>query len=127
MSERSDDQSSLDIFGLGDRAVARHTDPETSHEAAESISRERITAVQRALLWLLAAWGTLSDEQIALRYPASAPPASPSGLRTRRCELVQRGLVEHRGFTVMERTGNRTRTWGLTDPGYDAASATPEE
>lgn len=116
-----------DLFGLGDRAVARHSDPETSHEAADSISRERITAVQRAVLRLLADGGMLSDEQIALRYPSSSPPASPSGLRTRRCELVQRGLVEHRGFTVMERTGNRTRTWGLTPPGYDEAGATPED
>jgi Fe2+ or Zn2+ uptake regulation protein len=76
-------------------AHARITDPETSHEAAESASH-RITMCQQAVLTLLLAQNApLSDAELVFRYQnmTTLPKQSPSGIRSRRHELVLRGLV----------------------------------
>lgn len=107
-----------DVFGLGDRAVARREDPDTSHEAADSV--ERIGEVQRAVLRVLRD-GPRCDESIAQLCPVAV---SPSGLRSRRAELVARGLVEWAGTYSLTSSGRRTRVWRLAaaDPGR-----TPQE
>lgn len=104
--------SARDVFGLGDRAVARREDPETSHEAADSVDRERIGAVQRAVLRVLRD-GPRCDESIAQLCRLAV---SPSGLRSRRAELVARGLVEWAGTYSLTSSGRRTRVWRLADP-----------
>lgn len=77
------------------RAVARSSDPPTSWEAARSIRGKRIRESQAIVLRLLRAYGPMTDEQL-LEYLARSEWAgtlSPSGARTRRSELVSRGLV----------------------------------
>jgi hypothetical protein len=99
------------------RPVARNSDPETSHEAASSVVkvRERQLAVQR----LLRDVGPMTDEQIVATY-ATRPEAtslkqSPSGLRTRRAECVELGLVEWTGERRTMTTGRAARVWRAVD------------
>lgn len=96
---------------MPDLARARRTDPETSHAAAESVHDlgRRQAAVREALTIL----GPCTDEELAAEYAALFPhvPQSPSGLRTRRAELVAAGLVEWTGRKVRMTTGRLGRTW----------------
>jgi len=93
------------------KAHARRTDPQTSHEAARSV--ERIRERQQAVLDLLRRRGPMCDEEIARTYAgvAGLPAQSPSGLRTRRAELVDMGLVEDSGERVTLASGRRSIRW----------------
>lgn len=94
-------------------ARARNTDPQTSHDAAESV--QRITETQRAILSLLD--GTpMCDEKLIELYVHSwkregFPRASASGIRSRRSELVERGLIEPTAFKERMQTGGWGRVW----------------
>jgi hypothetical protein len=92
-------------------AHARATDPVTSHEAAASIGGDNIRASQQAILDLLRRKpGT--DNDIAYRYGAwNEPQQSASGLRTRRSELVTKGLVEDSGERVVLPSGRKSIVW----------------
>lgn len=112
---------------LNPHEKARTTDPETSFEAAASVTKVR--ASQEAILGILRDHGPLTDEQIALVYEnrvkqgADVPRQSPSGLRTRRDELVKQGKVrdsEERGTTA---SGRRTIIWELVPMAIPRAPA----
>ena len=92
-------------MSLFDEAHARRDDPDTSHAAAASVTA--LTATRLAIIDVLATYGPATDETIALHY--DGPPASPSGLRTRRSELVRagsaaRGHVVNLGHGVLQHT-----------------------
>lgn len=80
-------------------AKARKTDPQTSHEAATSVSESnRVYQVIKALLSV-----PMTDEELAEAYAIAtaqniAPQQSPSGLRTRRNELYRARQVEPIGY-----------------------------
>lgn len=93
-----------------DEAHARWADPDTSHEAAASVTA--ITATRRAILDVLETFGPCTDEEIATFY--RGPRASPSGLRTRRAELVRGGHVYDTGHRGVLQSGRRAVVWGLT-------------
>jgi hypothetical protein len=87
--------SSLPLFA---DARARRTDPKTSQRAAASVQRVRDN--QQAVLKILEIYGPLTDEQLVGLYGRASqnnehrfPKQSPSGLRTRRHELVELGKV----------------------------------
>jgi DNA-binding MarR family transcriptional regulator len=113
----------MDLFGRSDephpdQAHARRTDPETSHEAAESVASETIRLTQRRILIVLYSMGSQDDIGIAQAISEQAPmPPSPSGLRTRRSELVAKGLVRHSGEYGKSASGRRTRLWEITEAG----------
>lgn len=98
-------------------AHARRTDPETSHAAAASISEHNITNGQRAVLQTLRRIGPANDERIVALY--TGPPQSPSGIRTRRAELVDRGLVFDTEQRVKLASGRRAIVWAAAS-GRDA-------
>lgn len=93
---------------------ARHTDPHTSHEAAKSV--QNLTLVQTIVLALLAE--PMTDEQLVQRYTdlfkaaGDIPGASQSGIRTRRSELAERGLVEIVDHS-RTRSGRRAHVWQM--------------
>ena len=94
---------------------ARTTDPSTSHEAARSLTAERLSETQRVILELLRN-RQLTDEEIQQLHYAGAEQefwnhASPSGLRSRRAELVARGFVEEVG-RAKTKFGRNTIIWG---------------
>ena len=93
------------------KAVARRGDPGTSWEAADSVRRIRET--QQQVLDLLRRHGPLTDEQLGAYANLAGMKQSPSGLRTRRRELVDMKLVEDTGQKRLTQAGRRTIVWGL--------------
>lgn len=101
-------------------AVARSTDPSTSHDAARSISEERVRDSQFSVYILIDNHGAagLSDQDLIraynsahLRNPTMYPYQSESGLRTRRSELVRKGLVVDSGRRATTRSGRKSIVW----------------
>lgn len=100
------------------RAMARTTDPDTSHAAAASVTdlTGKQSAVLRVLTVLTERNGGATDEQIADAYFTDIPweklpEQSPSGLRTRRNELWKRGLVRQTEERRRNRAGRRCVVW----------------
>jgi len=88
---------------------ARKTDPKTSHDAARSV--ESVTETQAFILKALTRPGT--DTALVQRYRniKRAPFASESGLRSRRAELVDKGLVADSGLREILPSGRRSIVW----------------
>lgn len=108
---------------LPDRAHARRSDPETSHAAAASISPAELRSSQAAVLRIFsgsAAALKLTDDEIAAVYRIhvdrwDAPPQSPSGLRTRRRELVDLGYLRDSGDRHRLPSGRQSIAWERTN------------
>lgn len=107
----TDGQESL--FGDAGHAHARRGDPETSHEAAESLTD--LGEKQWSVLVLMRVIGDATDAEIAERYAIhrTLPDQSASGLRTRRKELVDRGYVADTGRRARLSSGRRAIIWGV--------------
>lgn len=106
-----------DLFSVEwDTPRHRATDPATSALAAASV--EEMPERRRAVWSVLAGHGPLTDEGIAAVYAnlvatGYAPAQSPSGLRTRRSELVRAGLVVDSGERGMTSTGRAAVRWAI--------------
>lgn len=106
-------------------AAARAGDPETSHEAARTIDRLNV----RRLDVLHVLDRPMTDVRLVAAYVeqtyGEAPTVhaqSPSGIRSRRHELVQLGLVTHVGTARVLGSGGRMhRVWARTPAGDRAA------
>lgn len=111
-----------------DKAHARQSDPDTSHEAAASVGN--LTGRQGAILRFLEnnlekmmAMGNLrkshfTDFTLVQAYQErfktmidGYPNQSDSGIRTRRKELVERGLIEDSGMRVKMPSGRKAIVW----------------
>lgn len=91
---------------------ARRTDPATSHAAARSVDPASLPHVKRVILSLLALEGGKTDEELAyLWHERIADPISGSGLRTRRAELVDAGLVRDSGTRRAIASGRSAIVW----------------
>jgi hypothetical protein len=90
----------------------RITDPETSHEAAKSVSR--LADSYRIILDLLASFGPMNDEELIRLWKShSNKPASDSGIRSRRSELAAQGRVIDTGERVKMSSGRASIVWGI--------------
>jgi hypothetical protein len=87
----------------------RNTDPETSHRAADSV--RNITETQAHILKVLSRPRTDPELIEAYRSLKTAPRASESGIRSRRSELVARGLVIDTGQRVKLPSGRHAVLW----------------
>ena len=112
------------------KAVARNTDPETSWEAAFSVTGIRES---QWLVWLvLLKNGAMTDEEI---FPILLDehrayfdkPISESGARTRRSELVRLGMVKFANDWKKTKAGRRTRVWRALSLAEVRAGQTPEQ
>lgn len=94
---------------------ARNTDPVTSDLAAESV--RNVTETQWFILRCLKR--PRPDHELIEAYRAykTAPYASESGIRSRRAELVERGMVRDSGKRITTRTGRKAIVWELTSRG----------
>lgn len=90
---------------------ARITDPETSHEAAESVTN--ITPLKREILQRLMTPMT-DAELIRTLKIYSELIVTDSGVRSRRSELVQAGLVRDTGARQKLKTGRNAIVWETT-------------
>ena len=95
-------------------AHARTTDPQTSHEAAASIEKTNLT---QFYIWL-ALKRPATDVELLERYrnDRNAPQASDSGIRSRRSELVEAGMVEDSGLRQKLPSGRNAIVWKRTEP-----------
>lgn len=99
---------------------ARDTDPETSHEAAASVE-PKLRQAQTDILGLFRRHSDhrMTDEALVSLANAWLPLdrlQSPSGVRTRRAELVRAGLIRDSGERVKGSTGRRMIVWELDQP-----------
>lgn len=98
---------------------ARNSDPETSHEAAASVTN--LTVKQGAVLEFFRRHEALTDEQLLELYREAEldgrpiPQQADSGIRTRRSELVDKGVLCHSGWTT-NRAGRRVRRFMMRGP-----------
>lgn len=90
---------------------ARHTDPQTSHEAAQSINPVALTATKQAILKALNRPRTDVDLLSAYKSLHGAPVASESGIRSRRAELVAAGLIVDTGERAKLPSGRNAIVW----------------
>lgn len=116
-----------------DAPVARHSDPDTSHQAAESVKSWTINGVRLWWLQHLAFlrgrdYHQLNLDNVSVGYWATdegarrfyaGPKTSDSGFRTRRAELAKMGLVEDSGLTFAISTGREATAWQITDLGVE--------
>jgi len=91
------------------KANARHSDPHTSHDAARSLSPDKLRDSQKAVLGHFRKFGPMTDTDLVNMYVG--PPQSRSGLRTRRSELAGRGLIEDTGARKRLPTGRNAIVW----------------
>lgn len=96
-------------------ALARQTDPATSHEAADTLEHARLTATRHAVLAALTAWPGITDTELVERYRQAWrvvgwPRQSDSGIRTRRQELHRGGLLRVCGEVRLP-SGRMARRW----------------
>lgn len=99
------------------RAVARTNDPHTSHTAAASV--RDISKTHERIIEVLDRYGPATDEEIFNYYFNLAelfewPKASPSGLRSRRAELVTLGTIFDTGKRGTTASGRATTIWELS-------------
>lgn len=95
---------------------ARKTDPETSHEAAESV--RELTATQQEVLRIVKVLKRTTDVELVYQYQQmsnhfGAPRASESGIRSRRAELVKAGKIKDSGDREKLPSGRRAIVWTL--------------
>lgn len=88
----------------------RRTDPETSQEAAHTLGD--LLESQNEVLALLRELGPATDE-VFVEFAQQRCQQTPSGLRTRRRELVDHELVEWTGEWRQTRSGKRARVWAV--------------
>ena len=99
---------------------ARATDPDTSHAAAmipADVLRER----HREVLAILVEHGKMFDPVLILHARRRGVRQSPSGLRTRRAELVGLGKVRDTGERVKLPSGKRAIVWEAVGDGEGKA------
>lgn len=96
-------------------AKARTNDPWTSHEAAASLKPDKLRESQAAVHRFIKRCGTegVDDGKLVKLYNGSIPQ-SPSGLRTRRAELVKAGLVQDSGRFIVMPSGRKAIIWVAT-------------
>jgi hypothetical protein len=94
-------------------AHARNSDPETSHQAAASIDKLRVR--QDEVLQVIRVFGPMTDTELVKVHAELADdlyqPQSPSGIRTRRSELVTRRLVRDSGARERLASGRMAIVW----------------
>lgn len=93
------------------KARARTGDPDTSHEAARSV--RNIHASHRTILDLFRKYGPMSDEALLYAVADEGLTMSPSGVRSRRSELVALRRLEATGRYTDTQAGRRTTIWDL--------------
>lgn len=107
-----DNMTPASATAFSERPKARTTDPVTSHQAARSVANQ--SEVQQAILSALRNYGPMHDALLAEWQDISRLRVSESGLRTRRAELVTKGLVRDSGQRVRLPSGRSSIVWEAT-------------
>ena len=95
------------------KAHARRADPETSHAAAAGISTNQIRESQKEVWALFRHHGSKTDRDMVYKAARENICQSPSGLRTRRDELVTMGKLQDSGQRTMYDGNRKHIVWEL--------------
>ena len=107
------DPNQMDMFPA---PRARATDPATSHHAAEEVTKYDLNEMRGNILYLIAAFGAMTDPEIRERYKANFEKEfAESTIRTRRNECVMMGWLK-----PMPGENTRFTRWDVTGIGWDA-------
>jgi hypothetical protein len=95
---------------------ARITDPETSHEAAKSVSKLR--DMYDTMIVAFETLGPMNDEQLIKLWRVGVNElgwrsASESGIRSRRSELVAQGKLKDSGKRQKMQSGRLSIVWEI--------------
>lgn len=95
---------------------ARTTDPQTSHEAARSVSKLR--DMYETMLIAFESLGPMNDDQLIRLWRVGVNElgwreASESGIRSRRSELVAQGKLIDSGKRVKMKSGRMSIVWTI--------------
>jgi len=107
----SDDE---DLFGWG----ARHTDPDTSHEAAKAWPKERARDRRAVLLLHAKRPNGLTDFELA-----EIMGRQQTSVGKRRGELRDAGFIYDTGFRRPAPSGSPAIVWAITTAGHKLAAA----
>lgn len=99
-----------------DRRLKRN-DPDTSFEAAVSVTPEGAEKLYRNIMEILSCAGPCTDETLLKLLLGSweCRLTTASGARSRRAELVEAGWVKNTGNKGVTRAGNAAIIWGAVD------------
>lgn len=113
-----------EVYGLGERAMARRSDPATSHDAAASISEEGLTRSQCLVVEALSLRGPMDDNGIryVVHHIMHEHSFGDSRLRSARAELCDRPghpnphpLVRDSGRRERTPSGRWAAIWCLVE------------
>jgi len=111
LAERLAPRMATEVMPRRSRARARRGDPHTSQAAAASFTVSQLRASQYEIFRLFSLFGACHDEQLLERAKQHGVRQSESGIRTRRHELVERGLLMDSGRTVTLASGRESIVW----------------
>lgn len=95
---------------MDERAHARRTDPQTSHDAAASV--KKISETKKKILLLLRKAGPMTDEELVNMWRVyQLGKISESCIRSRRADLVKMNMVEYTGEKRVISTGRDAQIW----------------
>ena len=119
------DQLSLPVEQTA--ALARKSDPATSHAAARAQTAAKLRASHRRVLVLFAKYGSMDDRTLREMAKSEHWTISDSGLRTRRAELCAPrrvpALIEPAEREVRYENGTHGTVWQLTAEGRKEVGA----
>ena len=93
---------------------ARDSDPQTSHDAAMSV--KDTTGLQNRILGIFGNHNGLTDEELIVEYARLFRawwPATDSSIRSRRSELVGKGLLQDTGVRRKTVAGRDSTVWDI--------------
>jgi hypothetical protein len=91
---------------------ARLTDPETSQEAAKSVSK--LTETYDLIIATFRKLGPMNDDQLLTAIRANSTRLlSDSGIRSRRSELASMGKLQDSGQRIKMQSGRLSIVWEL--------------
>lgn len=111
----------LTLFDAVD-AVARHSDPATSHQAAASMDKPTLSE-QRLLILHYVANGFQTAWQIVSRDHDCGGRLQQNVVARRLTDLHEMGLIAPLGYTRPGSTGRQLTCWALTHAGREALAS----
>jgi hypothetical protein len=97
---------------------ARHTDPDTAHNAYATL--QHLSDKQRLVMRLLGTYGPLTDDGLSERAAQHGVNMIPTSIGKRRRELEESGLVINSGDRAPTRRGVSAILWTLTAAGRES-------
>lgn len=112
--------ATLELPAVDAHQLARTTDPDTSHDAADQVVPD-LRLIQARVLGIFERHGSLTQHQLIAIYRHEHGPAAESTVRTRCSELADAGLVRDTGDRVQLVSGRHAIVWQLTPADLVAA------